>query len=75
MSLWLSHPLFLPSLVVGITVLLWATSLLPEFIIALLFFTVAMAAKNCAAGYDLRWFCLFSFLAGIQRIRAGNRNS
>ncbi|EAT3569238.1 citrate transporter [Salmonella enterica] len=45
MSLWLSHPLFLPSLVVGITVLLWATSLLPEFIIALLFFTVAMAAK------------------------------
>ncbi|HII0638784.1 TPA: SLC13 family permease [Salmonella enterica subsp. arizonae serovar -:z4,z24:-] len=45
MSLWLSHPLFLPSLVVGITVLLWATSLLPEFITALLFFTVAMAAK------------------------------
>ncbi|EGD3971269.1 anion permease [Salmonella enterica] len=45
MSLWLSHPLFFPSLVVGITVLLWATSLLPEFITALLFFTVAMAAK------------------------------
>ncbi|EIN2098171.1 anion permease [Salmonella enterica] len=45
MSLWLSHPLFLPSLVVGITVLLWATSLLPEFITALLFFTVAMEAK------------------------------
>ncbi|EBD3739361.1 citrate transporter [Salmonella enterica] len=45
MSLWLSHPLFLPSLVVGITVLLWATSLLPEFITALLFFTVATAAK------------------------------
>lgn len=45
MSLWLSHPLFLPSLVVGITVLLWATSLLPEFITALLFFIVAMAAK------------------------------
>jgi Di- and tricarboxylate transporters len=45
MSLWLSHPLFLPSLVVGLTILLWATSLLPEFITALLFFTVAMAAK------------------------------
>ncbi|VEA14311.1 integral membrane protein [Salmonella enterica subsp. enterica] len=45
MSLWLSHPLFLPSLVVGITILLWATSLLPEFITALLFFTIAMAAK------------------------------
>ncbi|MGU3414894.1 SLC13 family permease [Enterobacteriaceae bacterium C34A] len=45
MSLWFSHPLFLPSLVVGVTILLWATSLLPEFITALLFFTVAMAAK------------------------------
>jgi di/tricarboxylate transporter len=45
MSLWFSHPLFLPSLIVGLTILLWATSLLPEFITALLFFTVAMAAK------------------------------
>ncbi|WP_407208837.1 SLC13 family permease [Citrobacter sedlakii] len=45
MSLWLSHPLFLTSLVIGITILLWATSLLPEFITALLFFTVAMMAK------------------------------
>ncbi|MEW5561590.1 SLC13 family permease [Enterobacter asburiae] len=45
MSLWLSHPLFLPSLIVGVTIVLWATSLLPEFITALLFFTVAMAAK------------------------------
>jgi len=45
MSLWFAHPLFLPSVVVGVTILLWATSLLPEFITALLFFTVAMAAK------------------------------
>lgn len=45
MSLWLSHPLFLPSLVIGVTIVLWATSLLPEFITALLFFTVAMVAK------------------------------
>ena len=45
MSLWLTHPLFLPSVVVGITILLWATSLLPEFITALLFFAVAMIAK------------------------------
>lgn len=37
MSLWLSHPLFLPSIIVGITILLWATSLLPEFMAALLF--------------------------------------
>lgn len=45
MSLWLTHPLFIPSLVVGITILLWATSLLPEFITALIFFSVAMVAK------------------------------
>ncbi|SEL79703.1 Di-and tricarboxylate transporter [Kosakonia sacchari] len=45
MSLWLTHPLFLPSLIVGITIVLWATSLLPEFITALLFFTAAMVAK------------------------------
>ncbi len=29
MSLWLTHPLFLPSLIVGVTIVLWATSLLP----------------------------------------------
>ncbi|MEY5306534.1 hypothetical protein WI925_13735, partial [Salmonella enterica subsp. enterica serovar Corvallis] len=23
MSLWLSHPLFLPSIIVGVTILLW----------------------------------------------------
>ncbi len=45
MSLWLSHPLFLPSIIVGVTILLWATSLLPEFITALLFFAAAMTAK------------------------------
>ncbi|MCE6966134.1 anion permease [Enterobacter sp. MW07] len=45
MSLWFTHPLFLPSIIVGITIVLWATSLLPEFITALLFFTAAMIAK------------------------------
>lgn len=45
MSLWFSHPLFLPSIIVGVTILLWATSLLPEFITALLFFAAAMTAK------------------------------
>ena len=45
MSLWLSHPLFLPSIIVGVAILLWATSLLPEFITALLFFAAAMTAK------------------------------
>ncbi|MGN2397848.1 hypothetical protein ACTFJT_21175, partial [Klebsiella quasipneumoniae] len=41
MSLWLTHPLFLPSLIVGVTIVLWATSQLPEFITALLFFAAA----------------------------------
>ena len=45
MSLWLTHPLFLPSLIVGVTIVLWATSLLPEFITSLLFFAAAMMAK------------------------------
>jgi len=45
MSLWFTHPLFLPSIIVGVTILLWATSLLPEFITALLFFAAAMTAK------------------------------
>lgn len=45
MSLWFSHPLFLPSLIIAITIVLWATSLLPEFMTALLFFAAAMIAK------------------------------
>ena len=45
MSLWLTHPLFMPSAIVGVTIVLWATSLLPEFITALLFFTAAMTAR------------------------------
>ena len=45
MSLWFAHPLFLPSLIVGVTIVLWATSLLPEFITALLFFTAAMVSR------------------------------
>ena len=45
MSLWFTHPLFLPSLIIVVTIILWATSLLPEFLTALLFFTAAMIAK------------------------------
>lgn len=37
MSVWLAHPLLLPSLIILLTIVLWATSLLPEFITALLF--------------------------------------
>ncbi|AAL22909.1 hypothetical protein EAF89_20520 [Salmonella enterica] len=49
MSLWLSHPLFLPSIIVGVTILLWATSPLPEFMTALLFFAVAMGPGKVPA--------------------------
>ncbi len=49
MSLWLSHPLLLPSIIVGVTILLWATSLLPEFMTALLFFAVAMGPGKVPA--------------------------
>lgn len=45
MSLWFTHPLFLPSLIIVVTIILWATSLLPEFLTALLFFTAAMIAR------------------------------
>ena len=50
MSLWLTHPLFLPSLIVGVTIVLWATSLLAEFITALLFFAAAMMPSLTQAG-------------------------
>lgn len=54
MSLWLPHPLFLPFIMVGITILLWATSPLPEFMTALLFFAavVAMTRESSCAGGD-----------------------
>ncbi len=78
MSLWLSHPLFLPSLVVGITILLWATSLLPEFITALLFFTIAMAAKiappeTLFGGFasSAFWLVFSGFVLGIAIRKTG----
>ena len=65
MSLWLTHPLFIPSLVVGITILLWATSLLPEFITALLFFAVAMVAKIAPADVIFGGFASSAFWLGF----------
>lgn len=73
MSLWLTHPLFLPSLIVGVTIVLWATSLLPEFITALLFFAAAMMAK-IAPPEVIRRLCLFGVLAGVQRLCARHRH-
>lgn len=65
MSLWLSHPLFLPSIIVGVTILLWATSLLPEFMTALLFFAAVVAmgpvgkflrGRGCCDVSRWRWY-------------------
>lgn len=78
MSLWLTHPLFIPSLVVGITILLWATSLLPEFITALLFFAVVMVAKIAPAdvifgGFasSAFWLVFSGFVLGIAIRKTG----
>lgn len=78
MSLWLSHPLFLPSLIVGVTIVLWATSLLPEFITALLFFTVAMATKIAPAevvfgGFasSAFWLVFSGFVLGVAIRKTG----
>jgi di/tricarboxylate transporter len=75
---WLSHPLFLPSLIVGVTILLWATSLLPEFITALLFFTVAMTARIAPAemifgGFasSAFWLVFSGFVLGIAIRKTG----
>ena len=69
MSLWLTHPLFLPSLIVGVTIVLWATSLLPEFITALLFFAAAMMAKIAPPEVIFG-----GVLAGVQRLCARHRH-
>ena len=69
MSLWLTHPLFVPSAIVGVTIVLWATSLLPEFITALLFFTAAMTARIARRRSFWR-LCLVCLLAGVQRLCA-----
>lgn len=78
MSLWLTHPLFLPSLIVGITIVLWATSLLPEFITALLFFTAAMVAKIASpevvfGGFasSAFWLVFSGFVLGVAIRKTG----
>ncbi len=64
MSLWLSYPLILPSIIVGITILLWATSLLPEFMTALLFLLLwwrwdqgkFLRGRGCSDVARWRWY-------------------
>ena len=70
MSLWLTHPLLLPSLIVGVTIVLWATPLLPEFITALLFSRRRWPPES-PAGSNLRRLRLVCLLAGVQRLCAG----
>ncbi len=62
MSLWLPHPLFLPFIMVGITILLWETSPLPEFMTALLFFVVALGPGKVPARPGLRLFIALAVL-------------
>ncbi len=71
------HPLFLPSLIVGVTIVLWATSLLPEFITALLFFAAAMMAKiappEIFGGFasSAFWLVFSGFVLGIAIRKTG----
>ncbi|MDF7679496.1 SLC13 family permease [Enterobacteriaceae bacterium ESL0689] len=78
MLFWLSHPLFLSSLIVTIAILLWATSLLPEFITALLFFAAAMIARIVPAeilfgGFTSSafWLVFSGFVLGIAIRKTG----
>ncbi|WP_058913676.1 SLC13 family permease [Entomohabitans teleogrylli] len=78
MSFWLSHPLFLPSLIVLATVVLWATSLLPEFITALLFFTLAMVTgiappETIFGGFasSAFWLVFSGFILGVAIRKTG----
>lgn len=84
MSLWLPHPLFLPFIMVGITILLWETSPLPEFMTALLFLLWRWDGESSCAGGDAvmyraggdtpkRW--LFVLLATERNLLIFNRAS
>jgi len=78
MSLWFTHPVFLRSVIVGITIVLWATSLLPEFITALLFFSAAMIAKFAPADVifggvasSAFWLVFSGFVLGVAIRKTG----
>lgn len=78
MSHWFTHPLFLPTLVILVTITLWATSALPEYLTALLFFAVAMVAKIAPAevifsGFasSAFWLVFSGFVLGIAIRKTG----
>ncbi|WP_437613763.1 SLC13 family permease [Erwinia sp. V71] len=70
--------MWLAALVVGITILLWATSLLPEFITALLFFAAAMLLHIAPAATVFNgfassafWLVLSGFVLGLAIRKVG----
>ncbi|WP_435928337.1 SLC13 family permease [Dryocola sp. BD613] len=78
MSHWFIHPLFLPALIILVTIALWATSALPEYLTALLFFAVAMVAKIAPAevifsGFasSAFWLVFSGFVLGIAIRKTG----
>ncbi|MBJ3815209.1 citrate transporter [Shimwellia pseudoproteus] len=78
MALWLTHPLFWPGVLVLLTIGLWATSLLPEFITALLFFALAsitnvVPAEALFSGFasSAFWLVLSGFILGVAIRKTG----
>lgn len=78
MSELLNHPLFWPTLLILVTIVLWATSALPEFLTALLFFAVAMAGKvvppqTLFSGFasSAFWLVFSGFVLGVAIRKTG----
>lgn len=78
MSHWFTHPLFLPTLIILVTITLWATSALPEYLTALLFFAAATVAKIAPAevifsGFasSAFWLVFSGFVLGIAIRKTG----
>ncbi len=78
MSEILIHPLFWPTLLIVVTLILWATSALPEFLTALLFFAVAMMghivpAQTLFSGFasSAFWLVFSGFVLGVAIRKTG----
>ncbi|AFJ48901.1 SLC13 family permease [Shimwellia blattae] len=78
MALWVTHPLFWPGVLILLTIGLWATSALPEFITALLFFALAIITKVVPAqalfsGFasSAFWLVLSGFILGVAIRKTG----
>ncbi|MTD38178.1 citrate transporter [Erwinia sp. CPCC 100877] len=78
MSELLTHPLSWPTLLIVVTLILWATSVLPEFLTALLFFAVAMMghivpAQTLFSGFasSAFWLVFSSFVLDVAIRKTG----